>query len=198
MLSDVWQWLYLSRNLVEEGDLRGSNIKHPGVKTILKIENTYNPSIGIKSDIIQTPWMELGNKNCYGAARVYRSEDREKALHLCNWRFEKDTTLLANYIDSLEKHGQFSRAAAIAVFNLKIYSAIEILKRGAERTDDNNLNAVAMALAGFTDDKNSMWRKMCASTKSQLSDPYLRAMFSFLTADNYTYDHVLVIQVYIS
>lgn len=102
-------------------------------------------------------------------------------------------SLLSNYIESLEKQSEFSRAAAIAVFNLRISIAIEILKRGADRTEDNNLNAVAMALAGFTDDKSSMWRKMCSSTKSQLSDPYLRAMFSFLTADNYTYDQVLVI-----
>lgn len=122
----------------------------------------------------------------------FRSEDRDKALHLCGWRFDKDITFLSNFIDSLEKQCAFSRAAAIAVFNLKICSAIEILKRGAEKTDDNNLNAVAMALAGFTDDKSSMWRKMCAMTKSLLSDPYLRAMFSFLTADNYTYDQVLV------
>lgn len=122
----------------------------------------------------------------------FRSEDREKALHLCSWRFEKDANILLNYTENLEKQNQYSRAAAIAVFNLKIPLAIEILKRGAEKTEDNNLYAVAMALAGFTDEKNSMWRKMCSTTKSQLSDPYLRAMFAFLTADNYTYDHVLV------
>lgn len=121
-----------------------------------------------------------------------RSEEREKALHLCGWRFDKDVNLLSMYIEQLEKDHAFSRAAAIAVFNLKIRLAIDILNRGAEKVDSNNLNVVAMALAGFTDDKNSMWRQLCYNTKAQLTDPYLRAMFSFLTADNYNYDHVLV------
>lgn len=111
---------------------------------------------------------------------------------MCGWKFDRDFTFFPSYLDSLEKHSEFSRFATIAVFNLKIPIAIEILKRGADKTEDNNLNAMAMALAGFTDDKNSMWRKMCTTIKAQLSDPYLRAMFSFLTAENYTYDQVLV------
>lgn len=49
-----------------------------------------------------------------------------------------------------------------------------------------------MALAGFSDDKNSMWRQFCASPKTKLNDPYLRAMFSFLTAENNNYDNILV------
>lgn len=72
MLLDVWQWLHLSRSLVDEGDVKISGIKHPGIKTILKIENMHNSGTGLKSETIQTPWMELGNKNCYGSARVYR------------------------------------------------------------------------------------------------------------------------------
>lgn len=72
MLLDVWQWLHLSRTLVEEGDVKVIGTKHPGVKSILKIENIYNPNLALKSDIIQMPWMEVGNKNCVGSAQVYR------------------------------------------------------------------------------------------------------------------------------
>lgn len=121
-----------------------------------------------------------------------RSEERDKALHLCNWRFDKDASQFSLYIERLEKEQAYSRAAAIAVFNLKIRLAIDILNRGAEKLENNNLNVVAMALAGFTDDKTSMWRQLCFNTKAQLTDPYLRAMFSFLTAENYNYEHVLV------
>lgn len=130
---------------------------------------------------------------------VSRHDDREKALHLCGWYFDKDPTSsqLSKFLEDLEKDGAYTRAAAIAVFNLKIKIAIEILTRGSEsssnsHSSDTNLNVVAMALAGFSDDKNSMWRQFCASPKTKLNDPYLRAMFSFLTAENNNYDNILV------
>lgn len=46
--------------------------------------------------------------------------------------------------------------------------------------------------AGFSDDKMSMWRQQCIAAKEYLSDPYLRVMFSFLTAENDSYEEVLV------
>lgn len=38
----------------------------------------------------------------------------------------------------------------------------------------------------------SMWRQQCIAAKEYLSDPYLRVMFSFLTAENDSYEEVLV------
>lgn len=45
---------------------------------------------------------------------------------------------------------------------------------------------------GFSDERNSMWRELCNSSLSQLSDPYLRATFGFLTGESDSYDKVLV------
>lgn len=55
-----------------------------------------------------------------------------------------------------------------------------------------NLDIVAMALSGFSEDRNSMWRESCLKSRSLLPDPYLRATFAFLTADNDSYENVLV------
>lgn len=55
-----------------------------------------------------------------------------------------------------------------------------------------DLNAIAMALAGYTDDKSALWREISGSLKKQLNDPYLRAMFTFLTAEDLNYDEILV------
>lgn len=55
-----------------------------------------------------------------------------------------------------------------------------------------NFDIVAMALSGFSEDRNSMWRESCLKSRSQLPDPYLRATFAFLTADNDSYENVLV------
>jgi len=57
---------------------------------------------------------------------------------------------------------------------------------------DLNLNVVAMALSGYTDEKNSLWREMCSTLRLQLNNPYLCAMFAFLTSESGSYDGVLV------
>ncbi|UYV67393.1 hypothetical protein LAZ67_5000448, partial [Cordylochernes scorpioides] len=61
-----------------------------------------------------------------------------------------------------------------------------------ERTIEPHLNVTAMALAGYTPDKMSLWKEMCSSLKSQLTDPYIQSIFSFLTADTGAYDEILV------
>ena len=61
----------------------------------------------------------------------------------------------------------------------------------------SNRNLVAMALSGFTDDKNTLWKEMCGPFSTQLHDPYLRAMFAFLVNGSGDYDGVLVIIIII-
>ena len=56
----------------------------------------------------------------------------------------------------------------------------------------SNRNLVAMALSGFTDDKNTLWKEMCGPFSTQLKDPYLRAMFAFLVNGSGDYDGILV------
>lgn len=116
-------------------------------------------------------------------------------MQLCGWRFEKDTNAPYNnlFLERLEREGAYPRATAISVFNLCLRQAIEILNRGSSKTSlSTNFNIVAMALSGFSEDKTSMWRELCLKSRSQLSDPYLRATFAFLTADNDSYETVLV------
>lgn len=60
------------------------------------------------------------------------------------------------------------------------------------KSGDLNLNVVAMALSGYTDEKNSLWREMCSTLRLQLNNPYLCAMFAFLTSESGSYDGVLV------
>ena len=57
---------------------------------------------------------------------------------------------------------------------------------------NTNLNSVAMALAGYTDEKNALWQKTCNSLRPQLTHPYLRSMFAFLVGERDSYKDVLV------
>ncbi|ELV09845.1 WD repeat-containing protein mio-A [Tupaia chinensis] len=96
------------------------------------------------------------------------------------------------FLNSLVQEGEWERAAAVALFNLDIRRAIQILNEGASsEKGDLNLNVVAMALSGYTDEKNSLWREMCSTLRLQLNNPYLCVMFAFLTSETGSYDGVL-------
>jgi WD repeat-containing protein mio len=55
-----------------------------------------------------------------------------------------------------------------------------------------NLKLVAMALAGFSDGGGSLWRQSCEPLRSSIADPYLGAVFSFLSNTKPDYWTVLV------
>lgn len=65
---------------------------------------------------------------------------------LCGWQSGDD---LAAFLESLVSEGALCRAAAIAVFSLRLRHAIELLTRGVSAGDTgDNLGVVAMALSG--------------------------------------------------
>jgi hypothetical protein len=80
---------------------------------------------------------------------------------------------------------QPTRKAAIALFHLKLRQAIRILSESGN-------SIAAMAIAGFSDQKNSLWREMAQANSTNLDDPYIRAIFAFLTEADGNYDSILV------
>ncbi|KAM4686142.1 GATOR2 complex protein MIOS isoform 2-T2 [Amazona ochrocephala] len=185
-LKSLWYTLHFMKQYTEDMDQKLSGNKGPlvyaGIKSIVKsslgtTENLRHSRSGPdrQADIIQ-----------------YLSEERSLALQLCGW-IKKGTDLdVEPFINSLEQEGDWERAAAVALFNLDIRRAIQILNKGASSgKGDLNLNVVAMALSGYTDEKNSLWREMCSTLRLQLNNPYLCAMFAFLTSESGSYDGVL-------
>lgn len=178
-LAMVWDWLHLSKGLVKDGCITSSSRTiHPGIRTVLGIDASH--SIMNKSEIICAQWHDVTIP-----VMTYKSAGRESALQLCSWRSQKDPTVL----ERIELDGEYSRAAAIAVFHLNLRLAIDILNKGAARHP--HLAVIAMALSGYTTDKKSLWRELCSTTKKQLTDPYLKAAFAFLVDQTDTYEHVL-------
>uniref|UniRef100_K1QL39 WD repeat-containing protein mio n=1 Tax=Magallana gigas TaxID=29159 RepID=K1QL39_MAGGI len=190
-LYGVWRWLSYAREMLEynkQGQTfqRGMMGKHLGVKSIL----------GLDVDDMATSHMT----NMYWSSDFYRklacvkqyhSAERSKALQLCGWGGDHHKPeLLDTILHELQMDGKYAIAAAMALFNLQISKAIEILStsKGQENTD---LSTVAMAIAGYTEEKNTLWRKTCMSLLQKLEDPYLRAMFAFLTCDRENYEEIL-------
>lgn len=82
------------------------------------------------------------------------------------------------------------------MFCHRIRRAIQTLRKASdiskESGGDGSLGAIAMALSGYTKDKTSLWREMCFSLRTQLTDAYLKAIFTFLTCDNENFSEILV------
>lgn len=76
-----------------------------------------------------------------------RSSARDNALYLCEWGFDRNnTTYISSIIKKLETENSYTRAAFIAICNLRMRDAIETLNKGANQQP--NLSMVAMALSG--------------------------------------------------
>ncbi|XP_056374911.1 GATOR complex protein MIOS isoform X2 [Hyla sarda] len=185
-LKSLWYTLHFMKQYTEDVDQKSSSNKgslvYAGIKAIVK------SSLGT-TESVRSGWS--GSDRQVDVVH-YVSEERSLALQLCGWRKKGSDTDIGPFLTSLEQEGEWERAAAIALFNLDIRRAIQILNKGASTgKGDLNLNVVAMALSGYTDEKNSLWREMCSSLRNQLSNPYLAVMFAFLTSDPGCYDAVL-------
>ncbi|KAF4529781.1 hypothetical protein B566_EDAN016665, partial [Ephemera danica] len=156
VLRKLWHWLGNHRIISEDGSSAAEN-RHPGVRSVLKLDSGQSNGACARSEAV--------------------SDERKEALELCGWPPQGSKEELSQFVNQLEANGDATRAAALAVFHLRIRVAIEILNRGAAR--------------GFSDDKNSIWRELCQPTRTHLTDPYLRAMFAFLTAEKDNYEGVL-------
>ncbi|CAB3376755.1 Hypothetical predicted protein [Cloeon dipterum] len=185
-LKQLWHWL--GSHQTSSSEESNSENCHPGVRHLLKLEENNPNAICPRSDGHYLAWNDINaSKVC-----TFRSEERKEALQLCGWPVQGNNEEVLQFIHQLEQDGFATRAASIAVFHLHIRLAIDVLNRSASKGAQGNLQIVAMALSGYTDDKNSIWRDLCQPDKTQLADPYLRSMFAFLTAEKDNYDNVLV------
>ncbi|XP_028398723.1 GATOR complex protein MIOS-B-like isoform X2 [Dendronephthya gigantea] len=187
-VANLWTWFGRVSQIQKTIDNKYKMIKYPGVKSVICGEASQQ-SVCQKSKIC---------KDTRLLATVYYSDERQIALQLCNWNFNIDPAInLKRFLNGLKSQGMYERAAAVAVFNNDIPTAINILSEGATARIDRNLpkdsflGMVAMALSGYTVEKKSLWRDHCLQLCKKLSDPYLRALFTFLTSDDGGYEEML-------
>nr|XP_008540651.1 PREDICTED: WD repeat-containing protein mio [Equus przewalskii] len=184
-LKSLWYTLHFMKQYTEDMDQKSPGNKgslvYAGIKSIVKsslgmVESSRHSWSGLDK---QT---DIQNLN----------EERILALQLCGWIKKGTDADVGPFLNSLVQEEEWERAAAVALFNLDIRRAIQILNEGASsEKGDLNLNVVAMALSGCTDEKNSLWREMCSTLRLQLNNPYLCVMFAFLTSETGSYDGVL-------
>lgn len=184
ILCRLWTWMALSKELSKDKMRKSAQNSFYGVESVLS---------NLKSEKTAVNWQGLEASETR-AKYLYRSEERFHALQMCGWGNLQDPNGLNKLLEKLQSECAYERAAAIALFNLQIKRSLAILNtpRNADATEDSDPNSslglVGMALAGFTENKDALWQKMCSSFRQQLTNPYLRAMFFFLSSpqtDNY-------------
>ncbi|XP_053610182.1 GATOR2 complex protein MIOS isoform X2 [Plodia interpunctella] len=162
-LSALWHFLALSKSLVEDGCIRNSPWRHPGVLSVLT-------DGGYRSELVPSLLPDLPNRR----VAVYRSCERSRALQLCGWGWGWDNAVAG--VERAEAEGTPCRAAALAAFHLRLRTALDVLARAREP----QLRVVALALAGLSEER--LWREALAAATPALPDAYLRALLHFLAA----------------
>ena len=169
-LQAVWRML---GHMVKEDNKQG-------LKEILGVNNALDGPPMSQSEPVNTKWVDFSM--CSGLV-VYRSEQRDMAQLLCGWTFEREKEAsFGAFLDELCAKREYTRAALLACFHFRVRLAIDILGRGADQASDPSslLRVAAIALSGFSAERSELWRKQCGAARTQIDDPYLRCMFSFL------------------
>lgn len=199
-LHALWHFLDLSKALMhkEESDMHSQRHLQThciGVEGVLNLDKSER-----FSDAVDCYWQypdgTTSNSSEQQPVCQYKSEQRSRALQIAGWWYDRDKgdrrDNLNLLLDSLVLNNvEYERAAAIAIFNLKIGKAIDILSSTAVLQEAPELGTVAMALSGFTEERNALWRQTCCDLRRNLSNPYLRAIFSFLASNKEDYKDVL-------
>ncbi|ALC40299.1 mio [Drosophila busckii] len=180
-LRNVWHTL---GNVHSEGRLLG-------LKSTLGIQLGHTSEALMASARIETQLLQWPDGiNNSSKLLSYRSEQRDVALQLCGWCSDAN---LDRFIDELYARQEFSRAAMICVFHLKLLAACNILSRAADKVRDPSMYRItAIALSSFNADRcSSAWRQQRSSANLQIQDAHLRAIFSFLTMEQDNFEPVL-------
>ncbi|XP_015363870.1 PREDICTED: WD repeat-containing protein mio-A-like [Diuraphis noxia] len=142
IIKNVWNWLDLNRKVTRAGIVPTTpNVPFPGIKTVLGLDSGSSMP---KSELKHVQWVDI-----QGTVKTYRSLARDNALFLCDWGFDRNNALhISALLRKLENENAHTRAASIAIFNLRMRDAIETLNKGANQQP--NLSMIAMALSGIT------------------------------------------------
>ncbi|CAG8638897.1 2077_t:CDS:2, partial [Paraglomus occultum] len=111
---------------------------------------------------------------------------RRFCLKKCGWGFNK--RMLDDTLQRMEHAGEYEKAAAWALFHGEKGKAILVLNNSG----DQQLKLVSTVIAGvlsynqdLQSEMHSHWLDMCRNMSRELQNPYVRAMFSYITTSSW-------------
>lgn len=122
----------------------------------------------------------LGKDDFIGVTNYHAR--RSLALVVCGWHFNRSD--LENQLLELEKNGEHAKAAGWALFHNDIPRCIKSLSLGGER-----MKLMSTAVAGYFSHLqataptpgSNVWKDLCYSMAIEMEDPYLRAIFAYVS-----------------
>lgn len=145
-----------------------------GLISILGVSSSIDGGMATRSEIQYLDWCDFPS---FTPLKTFRSESRQLSQALCGWNFEKNSdTSFNKFLDSLVHAHEYTKAALIACFHLKLKQAVEVLTRSG----DSVHRITAIAIGSFNSDRNFL-RSDMTNLYADITDPYLRAIFAFLS-----------------
>ena len=193
----IWSWVSKMRDLNKlNGRTQSSEYYYTGIQHILTSSVLMNPTqdLGNYENIL--PFKPLSlithpyKHNIYPphnsevtkstSIRMYTSPQRSICLNVCGWTQE-----YLNSLKSVQANSELlnERSAAIAIFNLDIRSAANILGLLSDNDKRSNYMFLSYALGGYSESRREEFQHVFKTLYPKLQDPYLSAAFGFLTSE---------------
>ncbi|EFC41387.1 hypothetical protein NAEGRDRAFT_80725 [Naegleria gruberi] len=146
---------------------------------------SYPTNINTAKNMIYPPQSEAIK---FGSTIRYQSPQRSICLHVCGW----DQEYLSNLKNSQIPADQLDeRSVAIAIFNLDIKTAANVLGLLSDNDKRSNYMFLAYALGGYNENRREEFQNVYKNLYPKLKDPYLSAAFGFLLSEPRNVDYVL-------
>jgi hypothetical protein len=190
-LRSTWRWLDIAQSTAQSKLMTANelDLSYEGVLGIWKgVEGLLNQdrfnNTKLTTDIFKQRIQEILNTRNSKSMKIVRTNsEAQRRLCLIVAGFHFSPSELEQIYERLTKAGQYTKAAAWAVFFGDVSRAVQILASARS----SSLRLMATAVSGYLVQKESnednLWKDQCRSLSSELDDPYLRAIFAYI-ADN--------------
>ncbi|WPK24616.1 hypothetical protein PUMCH_001895 [Australozyma saopauloensis] len=206
-LQNTWRWISLAKKSLEKGTMlcKGVDLGYVGVlamwKGVEELAGQDRAFITDDKEQIKPTGSSVTKQMFSNAVRsmiankekksagisVFKSSEhklqRKLSLIVSGWYLTEDE--FDSKLNDLVSMGQIEKAAGWAVFHANVPRAIEILSQAK----NERLRLMSTAIAGYEAFKGSTtnlpWNDLCRKLSLELENPYLRAIFAFISDNDW-------------
>lgn len=202
-IRNTWRWLAIAKGSVDDGTMISEklDIGYEGILGIwngldgLAKQNRCRTNEDLtEQELINEMGMIIKMKNKTslegnGSNRhvfmkhTKKLVQRKLCMIISGWDFSNEE-MEEKYVNLMQR-GQYEKAAAWAVFFGDVPKAVHILGQSKRE----RLKLIATAVAGYSafqeNETNNAWKEQCRKMATELDNPYLRAIFSYISENDW-------------
>lgn len=206
-LQNTWKWISLAKKSLDKGTMlrKGVDLGYVGVlamwRGVDELANQRRAFYTDEMDNIRAAGSDVSKEMFSSTVRsmiankekksdgisVFSLSEHKLQRKLClivsGWYLTEDE--FDSKLSDLVRQGQVEKAAGWAVFHADVPRAIEILAQAK----NERLRLMSTAIAGFDGSRKSQtnlpWNELCRKLSLELENPYLRAIFAFISNNDW-------------